>query len=117
MSTGTLLEKTDTMPRPQGGEIYRDVPLPGGQRVTLTYNDLWMLIVCRASMDGDWTRARAAADLVPDAMHKRVLVERLWKLEQTLGGLPAIPDDVQRLNLHRAHQWFNKRAVSSGRNW
>jgi hypothetical protein len=49
--------------------------------------------------------------------HKREIVERLWKLEQSLGGLPEIPAPIVRLHLQRAHVWFNQRPVSSGKSW
>lgn len=110
-------EETVTMPRPLGGEIYQELVDAQGKLVILTYNDLWLMIVCRASLDGDWLRVREAAGIVPDPSRKRALVDRLWKLEQAFEGLPPIPDEVLKLNLHRAHLWFNQRTVSDARNW
>jgi hypothetical protein len=106
----------DTLRRPLGGELYQRLTDGQGNAVELTYNDLWMLIICRTTLDGDWNRAREAAGMVPDPAHKQALVERLWKLEQALDGLPPIPEDVLKLNLHRAHQWFNQRHVTDGKN-
>jgi hypothetical protein len=107
----------NTLRSPLGGELYLEIKDRNGGKVALTYNDLWALIVCRTSMDGDWTRMREATNMIEDAGAKREIVERLWKLEQSLDGLPPIPDDLVKLNLQRAHQWFNKRPVSFSRNW
>ncbi len=104
--------QTQTILRPNGAETYQEISLPTGGTVVLTYNDLWLMIVCRNSMDGDWTRTRAAALMVTDPTKKRALADRLWRLDQQLSGLPTIPDDVLRLNLARAHLWFNERMVS-----
>lgn len=101
-----------TLPRPNGAELYRTITAPGGECIALSYNDLWMMIVCQHSQDGDWTLTRQAALMVIDPAKKRAIADRLWRLEQQLDGLPAIPDDVLRLNLHRAHVWFNERMVS-----
>lgn len=103
---------TETMPLPLGGEVYVELNNTQGSPVVLTYNDLWLLIVCRTSLDGDWQRTREAAGMVPDPSRKRALVDRLWQLEREFGGLPNIPENVMSLNLHRAHQWFNNRSVS-----
>lgn len=105
-----------TLPRPLGGETYREMVDAEGNRVTLTYNDLWTLIVCRSSLDGDWQRAREAAGMVPDPSRKRALVDKLSRLEQSLGRL-LLPEDVMRLNQHRAHLWFNQRPVTDAKNW
>jgi len=107
----------DTLPRPLGGETYLEIADHDGGNVTLTYNDLWLMIVCQTSLDGDWARVREAAGMVPDPTRKRALADRLWKLERALGGLPPVPQNVMRLNLHRAHKWFNERTVSEARNW
>ncbi len=104
--------KTTTLPRPTGAEIYQEISAPNGGTIVLTYNDLWLIIVCRNSMDGDWTRTREASLMVTDPAKKRALADRLWRLDQLLEGLPAIPDDVLRMNLSRAHVWFNERMVS-----
>jgi hypothetical protein len=106
-----------TLMAPLGGEIYQEVFDRQGNRIVLTYNDLWMLIVCRTSMDGDWIRARQAAGMVMDPSHKQNLAERLWELEQMLGGLPEIPPGVQTLHLQRAHHWFKGRPVLFDRQW
>jgi hypothetical protein len=106
-----------TMPRPLGGETYQELVDAEGKTIILTYNDLWMLIVCRSTMDGDWIRMRESTSLVADSPRKRTIVERLWKLEQSLGGLPAVSAEIQRIHMHRAHLWFNQRPVSSAKNW
>lgn len=108
---------TRTMMGPLGGEIYTELKDRRGNTIALTYNDLWMMIVCRMSQDGDWVRTRQAASQVVDATNKRALVERLWELEQTLGGLPDIPATVLKLHEQRAHLWFNQRPVLYDRNW
>lgn len=108
---------TKTMMGPLGGEIYTEVKDRRGNVIALTYNDLWMLIVCRISQDGDWVRTRQAASVVEDATNKRALVERLWELEQMLGGLPEIPPNVLKLHERRAHLWFTQRPVVNDRNW
>jgi hypothetical protein len=104
---------TSTLPRPIGAETYQEIVAQDGSRILLTYNDLWMMIVCANSQDGDWARTRHAAMLVVDPLKKRAIADRLWQLEQQLKGLPSIPEDVLRLNLHRAHVWFNERMVSA----
>jgi hypothetical protein len=106
-----------TLPRPIGGETYQQIKDGDGQSIILTYNDLWMMIVCHHSMDGDWIRLREAATMVADASHKREIVERLWNLEQALGGLPEVPGPIAKLHLQRAHVWFNQRPVSNGKHW
>jgi hypothetical protein len=111
------MDSKHTVPRPLGGETYQEIKDDQGHAITLTYNDLWMLIVCFETMDGNWIRLREAATMVADAVHKREIVERLWKLEQSLGGLPEIPAPIVRLHLQRAHVWFNQRPVSSGKSW
>ena len=111
------MDSKTTMPRPFGGETYQEIRDSNGNTVILTYNDLWMLIVCRSTMDGDWIRMRESASMVADSTRKREIVERLWKLEQSLGGLPMIPADIQHIHHHRAHLWFNQRPVSAGKNW
>jgi len=111
------MDPKNTLPRLLGDETYQELTGRSGEKVTLTYNDLWMLIVCQSTMDGDWVRLREAATMVADGPHKRELAERLWKLDQALGGLPAVPRDVQQMHLHRAHVWFNQRPVSRGKNW
>lgn len=108
-------QATSTLPRPTGAETYQELTGSDGSRLVLTYNDLWMMIVCVNSLDGDWTRTRQAALMVIDPAKKRAIADRLWHLEQQLDGLPTIPDDVLRLNLHRAHVWFNERMVSDGK--
>jgi hypothetical protein len=111
------MDSQNTIPRPLGGETYQEIKDSHGKPITLTYNDMWMMIVCQQTMDGDWVRLREAATMVADAQHKREIVERLWKLEQALGGLPDIPGPIAKLHLHRAHVWFNQRPVNTGRNW
>jgi hypothetical protein len=106
-----------TMPRPLGGEIYQEFADAEGKTIILTYNDLWMLIVCRSTMDGDWIRMRESTSMVADSPRKRAIVERLWKLEQSSGSLPAVPPEIQQIHLHRAHLWFNQRPVSGAKNW
>lgn len=108
---------TKTLATPLGGEIYQELKDRRGNVITLTYNDMWMLIVCRTSHDGDWIRTRQAASMVTDAANKRALAERLWELEQLLGGLPVIPPPVQTMHLHRAHQWFQSRPVQMEKRW
>lgn len=110
-----LPNSATTLPRPTGAEIYQEITAEDGSTIVLTYNDLWTMIVCQNSLDGDWTRIRQAALMVIDPAKKRALADRLWRLEQQLDGLPAIPEDVMRLNLHRAHIWFNERMVSDGK--
>jgi hypothetical protein len=104
-----------TLPSPLGTETYALLPRKGAKPILFTYNDLWMLIVCRETLDGDWVRARQSAGMVTDAAKKQALVDRLWKMERELNGLPMIPDNVRRLNLHRAHVWFNTKKVSEGK--
>ncbi|NDJ62536.1 MAG: hypothetical protein GYB67_15515 [Chloroflexi bacterium] len=116
MSDNSQDSKQSTTPRPYGGEFYTEVTDSQGHVITLTYNDLWMHIVCLQSLDGDWQRARQAAGMVPDAARKRAIIDRLWRLEQVLNGLPAIPEGLMQLNLHRAHVWFNTRQVSDRQN-
>jgi hypothetical protein len=110
MSAQTLL-------RPLGGETYIQFLDHFQKTVVLTYNDLWTLIVCRTSLDGDWHRTRQAALLVYDATNKRAIADRLWTLEQHLGGLPEIPSDVQNLHIHRAYLWFKQRPVIQDKQW
>lgn len=111
------MDPKTTLPRPFGGETYQEIEDRQGYTITLTYNDLWMLIVCQSTMDGDWVRLREAATMVADAPHKREIAERLWRLEQKLGGLPTVPRELVQLHLHRAHLWFNQRTVSNAKNW
>jgi hypothetical protein len=106
-----------TIVRPYGGEIFMAFQDRRGNPIVLTYNDLWVMIVCRSSMDGDWRRAKEAAGMAADPRRKQALVDRLWKLEQKLDGLPALDDGVIKLNLHRAHVWFNQRTVSDSKRW
>jgi hypothetical protein len=106
-----------TMMAPIGGELYQEVLDGQGKRILLTYNDLWMLIVCRDSLDRDWARAHQAAGLVADPAGKQALVEYLWELEQTLGELPEIPEEVKALHGQRAHHWFQSRPVLKERQW
>jgi hypothetical protein len=106
-----------TMLRPLGGETFLELEDSSNNKIILTYNDLWMLIVCRTSMDGDWFRARQAASMVQDAPNKQAIAEYLSKLDQQLGGLPDIPSDVQHLHVHRAHLWFNQRPVLTDKHW
>jgi hypothetical protein len=108
---------TKTMLRPLGGEIYLEIADVGSKKIVLTYNDLWMLIVCRTSLDGDWIRTRQAASMVYDALQKQAVADRLWAIEQHLGGLPAIPSDVQNIHIYRAHQWFKQRPVLTDKKW
>jgi hypothetical protein len=103
--------------RPLGGEIYIQFLDQTKNTIVLTYNDLWMLIVCRTSLDGDWHRTRQAALLVQDGPNKRAIADRLWSLEKQLGGLPEIPSDVQNLHIHRAYQWFKQRTVILDKQW
>jgi hypothetical protein len=110
MSAQTLL-------RPLGGETYIQFLDHSQKTIVLTYNDLWTLIVCRTSLDGDWHRTRQASLLVHDAANKRTIADRLWTLEQYLGGLPEIPSDVQNLHIHRAHLWFKQRPVIQDKQW
>ncbi|MBE2267997.1 MAG: hypothetical protein IAE80_07170 [Anaerolinea sp.] len=105
----------DTIPSRSGREIYQQFTAPDGTFVVLTYNDLWMMIVCQSTLDGDWTRTRQACMIVTDPLKKRVIADRLWALEQQLDGLPAIPPEVLLFNLHRAHRWFNERMVSESK--
>jgi hypothetical protein len=106
-----------TLLRPLGGEVYEEIVARNGDRITLTYNDLWMLLVCRVSHGGDWMQTRKAADQMVDGLRKRALAEHLWELEHVLGGLPDIPKAVQNLHIHRANQWFHQRPVCCDRNW
>ncbi len=103
--------------QPLGGEVFLQMTDRLGNPITLTYNDLWMLIVCRASMEGDWVQMRRAAGAVVDGPAKRELAQRLWEIEQILGKLPEIPREVQRRHLHRAHVWFTRHAVRHDRRW
>ncbi len=102
----------DTLHTPHGTSIYQEFTGPSGETITLTYYDLWMMIVCRMSMDGDWQRIRAIANMVPDSARKVALIDRLWHLERSLGGLPPIPPEVCQLHLRRAHNWFNRRTMN-----
>ncbi len=106
-----------TMLRPLGGELYDEFEDRWGNKITLTYNDLWMILVCRTSQDGDWLRTRQAAAMVMDAANKRALAEKLWELEQMLGGLPEVPLNVQSIHVHRAHVWFKQRPVIFDKKW
>jgi len=108
---------TKTLARPLGGEVYEELKDRHGNVIVLTYNDLWMLLVCRTSLDGDWVRTRQAASMVMDAAAKCAIAERLWELEQLLGGLPTIPPGVQSFHLQRAHQWFKGRPVVYEKRW
>jgi hypothetical protein len=106
-----------TLVTPLGGETYHIIQDAHGVEVILTYNDLWMLIVCRTSLDSDWIRAREAAGLIMDAPRKQQIVDRLRELDKVLGGLPNIPDDVLALHLQRAHRWFKQKPVNYARKW
>jgi hypothetical protein len=104
----------DTLHTPRGSSVYQEIHHPtSGEAIDLTYNDLWLIIVCRTSMDGDWQRTRASAAMVPDSARKIALIDRLWQLERSLGGLPPIPDEIRQLHVRRAHNWFNRRVVSA----
>ena len=105
----------NTLLRFFGGDKYCEIPDKQGGVIVLTNNDLWMLIVCRTTLDGDWIRMGQAAGMVVDPVKKRAIAERLWRLEQRLDGLPLIPPMVTKLHLHRAHVWFNERIVSEHR--
>lgn len=106
-----------TIAGPLGGETYLEFQDTHGRPIVLTYNDLWMMLICQTTLDGDWIRTRQAASLVVDAARKRQLVDRLWELEQVIGGLPAIPTNVRIMHQERAHHWFNKRPVLTDKNW
>lgn len=108
---------TKTMLRPLGGETYLEISNAAHSPIVLSYNDLWMLIVCRTSLDGDWIRLRQAASMVYDPLQKQAVVDRLWALEQQLGGLPEIPEDVRNIHFYRAQQWFKQRPVRTDKNW
>lgn len=108
---------TETLARPLGGELYMEIQDRRGNPIILTYNDLWMLIVCRTSLDGDWVRTRQACTMVMDAAGKQAVADRLWELEQLVGGLPEIPPVVQTLHMQRAHQWFKARPVVHEKRW
>ncbi len=108
---------TQVADQPLGGEVFMQLTDRLGTPVTLTYNDLWMLIVCRASMENDWIQMRRAASTVTDAAAKSDLAQRLWELEQVLGGLPEIPREVQKRHLHRAHVWFTRHTVCQDSRW
>lgn len=107
---------SDTIPRPMGGELYQEILDGQGKPIALSYNDLWTIIVCKSALNGDWARAREAAGLAPDPMHKRAIVERLSRLDAE-GLLPVIPEMVVRMNAHRAQDWFNHRTVSNAKSW
>lgn len=98
-----------------GGEIYLEITDALGSRVRFTYNDLWLMIVCHESIDGDWVRMREATSMVCDGVRKRIMVDRLWKLEQALDGLPEIPSQDTNSHLRRAHVWFNQQPVSNAK--
>lgn len=104
-----------TRPAPSGFDTYILLTRPDAAPVIFSYYDLWALIVCRKTLDGDWQRARQAAGMVPDATRKKAIMERLWTLERELNGLPIIPDPVMTLHLHRAHVWFNHKMVEAAR--
>ncbi|GEM_PF-2731053 len=104
-----------TRPAPSGFDTYTILARPHGKPYIFTYQDLWMVIVCRSTLDGDWIRARASAEMVTDAANKKAIIERLWALERELNGLPLIPDQVVKLHFHRAHVWFNQRKVEGVR--
>lgn len=106
-----------TLQAPRGGEFYMEISDHRGEPVTLTYNDLWTLIICRAHLQGDWVRASEVAASAPDGERKRALVHRLWELELNLGKLPEIPPTVEKLHLQRALVWFNQQTVSENKNW
>ncbi|MCB9452119.1 MAG: hypothetical protein H6672_11820 [Anaerolineaceae bacterium] len=107
----------ETLAGPLGGETYLEFEDTRGHTITLSYNDLWMMIVCQTSLDGDWIRTRQAATLVADAARKRAVVDRLWELEQVLGGLPPVSHSLLTMHMERAHNWFNKRPVLTDKNW
>src|SRR5262245_5678515 len=117
MTEGTERPNTATVPRPYGGEVFTVFQDKRGNPIILTYNDMWVMIVCRSTMDGDWRRTKEAAGMAADPGRKQALVDRLWKLEQKLDGLPVLDDGVVKLNLHRAHIWFNQRPVSDSKRW
>ncbi|MCB9454547.1 MAG: hypothetical protein H6671_01010 [Anaerolineaceae bacterium] len=106
-----------TLAGPLGGETYQEIEDTDGNVVILTYNDLWMMLVCQTTLDGDWVRTRQAAMMVADAARKRMVIDRLWQLEQVKGGLPPIPAEIRTMHLERAHHWFKKRPVLSDKNW
>lgn len=108
---------SDTLIAPLGGETYQEVYDHSGNQVTLTYNDLWMMIICQTSMSGDWVRTRKAARKAVDVFGKSLLADRLWELEQVMGGLPEIPAGVLKLHTHRAYYWFKEMPVSIYKRW
>jgi hypothetical protein len=96
---------------PQGSDPYVVIEDEQGGSITLTYNDLWLMLVCQQTFDGDWTRARHVATMVTDARRKRALADRLWSIERRLGGLPKIPPEIVEMYLRHAHEWFNSQSV------
>ena len=106
-----------TMMAPIGGELYQEVADRQGKRILLTYNDLWTIIVCRASFNSNWVQIRQAAKSVTDPTGKQAVIARLWELEKMLGALPEIPLDVQTLHGQRAQHWFKTRSVVKERQW
>ncbi len=108
---------TTTLQKPLGGEVYLEFEDRFKNKYVLTFNDLYMMIVCRTAFNGDWLRTRQAAAVVQDAPKKRALTERLWELEQTLGGLPEIPGDVVTLHRQRSYHWFKQSPVLTDKRW
>jgi hypothetical protein len=45
-----------------------------------------------------------------------LIVDRLWRLDQALNGLPELPEPVVQLHLRHAHIWFNQLPVSNAKN-
>ena len=107
----------DTLIAPLGGETYQEIYDRTGNPITLTYNDLWIMIICKTMMNGDWLSTRKATRKVKDVFGKNVLIDKLWELEQVLGGLPEIPPGVLKLHSHRAQYWFKEMPVSLYKRW
>jgi hypothetical protein len=59
---------------------------------------------------------RQVAGMVQHPQRKRLIVDRLWRLDQALNGLPELPEPVVQLHLRHAHIWFNQLPVSNAKN-
>lgn len=105
-------------PRPLGGEPAAVGTHPRHGRVVLTYNDLWLIIVCAVEFRGDWRKLRSAAARVPDGPAKQRYVDRLMRYDTEM--LQTLLDSIvplQRMFYEMGREWFYYAPLSEKSAW